>query len=140
MHTLRRGLALLSVVLAWSAPVHGAQTLPPSVAERIDAIFAPFDRDGSPGYALGVVRDGQLVFAKGYGRANLDYNLPITPQTSFHLASLSKQFTAAAVALLILDGKLTLETPVATYFPEIARFHSDGNPNQGSKAKKEFVA
>ena len=125
MHTLRRGLALLSVVLAWSAPVHGAQTLPPSVAERIDAIFAPFDRDGSPGYALGVVRDGQLVFAKGYGRANLYYNLPITPQTSFHLASLSKQFTAAAVALLILDGKLTLETPVATYFPEIARFHSD---------------
>ena len=122
---LRSGLAILAVVLVACAAVHGAPALPPPVASRIDAIFAPFDHDGSPGYALGVVKDGQLVFAEGYGRANLDYNLPITPRTAFHLASLSKQFTAAAVALLILDGKLTLETPIATYFPEVTHFHSD---------------
>ena len=122
---LRRGLAILSATLAVSAAANGAPSLPPSVASRIDAVFAPFDHDGSPGYALGVVKDGQLVFAKGYGRANLDYNLPITPHTAFHLASLSKQFTAAAVALLIQDGKLTLDTPVATYFPEVTHFHSD---------------
>ena len=125
MHLQRRRLAFLLVVLASAALAHGAPALSADAVSRIDAIFAPFDRDGSPGYALGVVRDGQLVFAKGYGRANLDYNIPITPRTSFHLASLSKQFTAAAVALLVIDGKLTLETPVATYFPEINRFHSD---------------
>src|SRR5215213_6332676 len=81
-------------------------------ARRIDAIFASYDHDGSPGYAVGVVKNGTLVYARGFGRADLDYNMPITTRTSFHLASLSKQFTAAAVALLILDGKLSLDTPV----------------------------
>jgi CubicO group peptidase (beta-lactamase class C family) len=92
---------------------------------RINALFAPFDRDGSPGYALGVVKDGALVFARGYGRADLDNNVPITPRTSFHLASLSKQFTAAAVALLILDGKLSLDTPVMKFFPQLRNYGAD---------------
>lgn len=92
---------------------------------RIDAIFAPFDRDGSPGYAVGVIRNGKLVFARGYGRAELDNNIPITPKTSFHLASLSKQFTAAAVALLIAEGKLSLDTPVAEFVPEVKDFGAD---------------
>lgn len=90
--------------------------------EQINALFAKFDRDGSPGYAVGVVKDGALVFARGYGRADLDNNVPITARTSFHLASLSKQFTAAAVALLILDGKLSFDTPVAKYFPQLAPY------------------
>lgn len=89
---------------------------------QINALFAAFDRDGSPGYALGVVKNGALIFAKGYGRADLDNNVPITPRTSFHLASLSKQFTAAAVALLILDGKVTFDTPVAKYFPALKKY------------------
>jgi CubicO group peptidase (beta-lactamase class C family) len=92
---------------------------------EIDALFAEFDHDGSPGYALGVVKDGALVFERGYGRADLDNNVPITPHTSFHLASLSKQFTAAAVALLILDGKLSLDTPVANYFPKLKTYGAD---------------
>ena len=125
MNPLTRGLPLLVLALASPLAAQGPPALPPSVARGIDAIFAPFDRDGSPGYALGVVKEGTLVFARGYGRANLDYNIPITPRTSFHLASLSKQFTAAAVALLLLDEKLTLETPVYTFFPEVAHFHSD---------------
>lgn len=113
-------LALLPVMGA-----RGAPALQPAVVKGIDALFGAFDRDGSPGYALGVVKEGRLVFARGYGRANLDGNIPITAQTSFHIGSLSMQFTAAAVALTILDGKLTLETPVVTYFPEVAHFHSD---------------
>src|SRR5688572_30937002 len=92
---------------------------------QIDAIFTPFDHDGSPGYAVGVVKNGKLVYARGFGRADLDYNTPITPRTSFHLASLSKQFTAAAVALLILDGKLSLDTPVADFFPEVKKYGAD---------------
>jgi CubicO group peptidase (beta-lactamase class C family) len=92
---------------------------------QINALFSEFDRDGSPGYALGIVKDGALIFSRGYGRADLDNNVPITPRTSFHLASLSKQFTAAAVALLILDGKLRFDTPVARYFPELAPYGAD---------------
>jgi CubicO group peptidase (beta-lactamase class C family) len=95
------------------------------MAERIDAVFASNDRDGSPGYAVAVLKDGRIAFERGYGRADLDCNAPITPQTVFHLASLSKQFTAAAVALLILDGRLSLETPVADYFPQVAKFGAD---------------
>jgi CubicO group peptidase (beta-lactamase class C family) len=91
----------------------------------IDAIFAKYNQTNTPGFAVGVVQDGRLLFARGYGQANLDYRLPITARTSFHLASLSKQFTAAAIAQLIVDGKLSLETPVADYFPEIAHFQAD---------------
>jgi CubicO group peptidase (beta-lactamase class C family) len=125
MLSLKRCLRAVWPVFLLPTMAFGSQPLPASKAAEIDKVFAPFDRDGSPGYALGVVKDGQIIFSRGYGRANLDYNAPITSATSFHLASLSKQFTAAAVALLILDGKLTLETPVADYFPEITHFHAD---------------
>jgi CubicO group peptidase (beta-lactamase class C family) len=108
---LNRSLQTFWLTLVLPVLAEGATPLSSPLVTQIDAIFAPFDHDGSPGYALGVVKDGQLIFAKGYGRANL--------------ASLSKQFTAAAVALLILDGKLTLETPVVTFFPEIAHFKTD---------------
>ncbi len=89
----------------------------------IDPIFA--QPSGSPGYAVAVIKDGQLVFSQGYGLANLDDSIPITPQTSFHLASVSKQFTAAAIALLILDQKVALSDPVGKYIPEAAKYGDD---------------
>lgn len=76
----------------------------------------------SPGYAVAIIKDGEFALAKGYGLANLDDDIPITPETSFHLASISKQFTAAAVALLILDHKIALTDPVAKYIPEVAKY------------------
>ncbi|MGD0437989.1 MAG: serine hydrolase domain-containing protein, partial [Bryobacteraceae bacterium] len=85
---------------------------------EVNRIFAQYAKKDSPGYVLGLIKDGELVFAKGYGQANLDDNVAITPQTAFHLASLSKQFTAAAIALLILEGKLSLVDPVSKYVPE----------------------
>jgi CubicO group peptidase (beta-lactamase class C family) len=117
--------AVLICILASPHTIVAQSSLPPGTADRINAVFATFDHDGSPGYAVAVLKDGRIAFERGYGRADLDCNAPITPQTVFHLASLSKQFTAAAVALLILDGRLSLETPVAEYFPEIARFGAD---------------
>jgi CubicO group peptidase (beta-lactamase class C family) len=71
---------------------------------------------------VALIKDGQFAFVKGYGLANLDDRIPITPEPSFHLASLSKQFTAAAVALLILDDKIALSDPVARYLPEISKY------------------
>jgi CubicO group peptidase (beta-lactamase class C family) len=96
--------------------------IPKSAEVKIDSLFAEYARPDSPGYALGLIKDGKLVFAKGYGQANLDDGIPISPRTSFHLASVSKQFTGATVALLILDGKLSLEDPVSKYIPETAKY------------------
>jgi len=121
---LLRLLTALCLLLACSA-LSAQSRLGRDQTAKIDALFAAFDRDGSPGYAIGVAKNGELVYARGYGRADLENNVPITPQTSFHLASLSKQFTGAAIALLILDGKLTLDTPVMTFIPEARKYGED---------------
>ncbi len=62
----------------------------------VDALFASWDLPGSPGCALAVAQDGALVYSRGYGYANLDYDIPITPQTVFDVASVTKQFNAAS--------------------------------------------
>ena len=79
-----------------------------SAAQRaeIDRLFARPPK--SPGYAVAMIKDGEFALRKGFGLANPDDGIPITPETSFHLASLSKQFTGAAVALLILKHKIAL--------------------------------
>jgi CubicO group peptidase (beta-lactamase class C family) len=92
-------------------------------AVQLSAVDRLFSRPSdSPGYAVGLIKDGEFVLAKGYGLANLDDAIPITRMTSFHLASLSKQFTAAAVALLILDHRIALSDPVAKYLPEVSKY------------------
>src|SRR5436190_6904798 len=92
--------------------------LPDSVIRRIDAVFARYSADG-PGYALGVFQNGRVALAKGYGLANIEYGVPITPQTPFIMGSVSKQFTAAAIALLVQDGRLRLDDDVRKYVPEL---------------------
>ena len=93
-----------------------------SAAQRaeIDRLFARPPK--SPGYAVAIIKYGEFAMRKGYGLANLDDGIPITPETSFHLASLSKQFTGAAIALLILEHKIALTDPVAKYIPEVAKY------------------
>ena len=89
----------------------------------VDALFAAHEAE--PGYAVAIIKDGRFVYKKGFGLANLDDEIPITPDTSFHLASVSKQFTAAAIALLVLDHKIALTDPVSKYIPEAATFGPD---------------
>lgn len=86
---------------------------------RIDAAFAEYARPGSPGCAVGVVESGAIVFARGYGLASIENEVPITPRTVFDLGSTSKQVTSAAVALLALDGTLSLDDNIRKYLPEI---------------------
>lgn len=86
---------------------------------RVDAIFAQWDRSDSPGCALGVVRDGTLVYRRGYGMANLDYGIPNSPRMVYYVGSVSKQFTAAAIALLAAEGRLSLDDPVRKHIPEL---------------------
>ena len=85
----------------------------------VNQVFAAYDRPDSPGCALGIYRDGNVAFARGYGMANLDLGVPITPRTFFDIGSTSKQFTAAAIALLVGDGKVSYEDDVRKYVPEV---------------------
>src|SRR5438876_11737220 len=99
-------------------PISKVQPLS-SVKPQIEALFARWNNTQSPGYAVGIVRDGKLVFARGYGMANLEYGVPITPRSPFYIASMSKQFTAACAALLVQRGKLRLTDEVRRYIPEL---------------------
>lgn len=83
----------------------------------VDAVFADVDKS-APGYAVGIVQNGKLVYARGFGSANLDYGTPITAKTVFNVASLSKQFTAAALAILIREGKVALDDPVSRHIAD----------------------
>jgi CubicO group peptidase (beta-lactamase class C family) len=89
---------------------------------QTDQLFANWDKPGSPGCALAVVKDGKVVYEHGYGAANLEYGVRITPATIFHVASVSKQFTAFAVLLLAQEHKLSLDDDVRKYLPELHDF------------------
>ena len=88
----------------------------------VDALFASWDKPGSPGCALAVARDGALVYARGYGYANLDYDIQITPRTVFDVASVNKQFVAALANMLALEGKLSLDDNVRKWLPELPEY------------------
>jgi len=105
-------LALLCLLAASAL----ASAQPPDPA--VDALFSDYDRADSPGCALGVIRDGEFIYRRGYGMANLEYDLPLGSTTVFRIGSTSKQFTAASTALLAEQGKLSLDDPVRRHFPE----------------------
>jgi CubicO group peptidase (beta-lactamase class C family) len=92
------------------------------LAVPVDAIMAEWSRPDSPGCAVGVVREGQLVLAKGYGQADLERGVPISPASVFDIASTSKQFTAAVIVLLAQQGKLELDDDVRRLVPELPRY------------------
>jgi CubicO group peptidase (beta-lactamase class C family) len=118
---LARWVVMVGVGLA-AARAGEAQSLPPGVAKRVDGVFAKWDRTDSPGCALGVFRGGQVVYKRGYGMEDLNEDVHITPGTVFHVASMSKQFTAASIVLLAQQGKLSLDDDVRNYVPELADF------------------
>lgn len=93
--------------------------LPSDRHKQVDAIFAPWTGRTTPGCAIGVSSDGVMDYARGYGMSNLEYDVPITPQSIFNAASISKQFTAFAIELLAQQGKLSLGDDVRKYLPEL---------------------
>jgi CubicO group peptidase (beta-lactamase class C family) len=116
-----RWTTMLPGVLLASCLVQ-AQSLPPDVTKRVDEVFEKWDKRDSPGCALGVYKDGQVIYEHGYGMANLNDDVRITPETVFHVASMSKQFTAASIVLLAEQGKLSLDDDVRRYVPELPDF------------------
>ena len=105
MNTVRATVVLATTLLAGFALC--GQSLPPEMAAKVDKVFEKWNRSDSPGCALGIYKDDRIAYTHGYGMANLNDDVPITPQTVFHVASMSKQFTAASILLLAQQGKLS---------------------------------
>ena len=121
MNSIRLPLVSLCFVLA--PLVSPSQALSPDNITQIDKVFAQWNKPDSPGCALGVYKGGQVIYKHGYGMANLNDDVPITPATVFHVASMSKQFTAASILLLAQQGKLSLDDDIHKYIPELPDFH-----------------
>ena len=119
--TWRAGALAAALLLAAAAIVPLAQPHTASEA-RIDRIFASWAASDAPGCAVSVMQGGDILFAKGYGTANLEYDVPITPASVFHVASVSKQFTAMAVALLAAEGRVSWDDDVRRHVPELPDF------------------
>lgn len=91
-------------------------------SRKVDALFEALTEGIQPGAAVMVIRDGEIVHQAGYGYANLEKQTPISADSAFRLASVSKQFTAMAIMVLAEDGALSIDDPVSRYLPELAPY------------------
>lgn len=110
-----RKCVLAVVVLGFTSSVAAR----PTCTEQVDALFAPWDKEDSPGAVVGVFEKGRILYSRGYGIANLDYGIPLTSQTVLRTGSISKQFVAMSVALLAEQGKLGINDDIRKFLPEM---------------------
>jgi CubicO group peptidase (beta-lactamase class C family) len=112
-------LTLITGVAAFAQSKPNPTGTDKPISARVDEAFARFDKPDSPGCALAVIKDGQIIYKRGYGMSNLEYAVPISPSSIFHIASISKEFTAMAIVMLAQQGKLSLDDDVRKYVPEV---------------------
>lgn len=125
MTYLRRASILLLIAGALVAVASSAQKAAMDTGgleRKVDQVFAAFDKPDSPGCALGVVRDGEFIYKRGYGEASLELGVPLTPESVFYMGSVSKQFTAASVVLAAEQGYLSLDDDIRKYVPELPSY------------------
>jgi len=91
---------------------------PDSREAAVDALMAKYSRDDAPGAAVMAIRGGKVLYRRGYGLAEVEAHVAVTPSTNFRLASVTKQFTAMAIMMLAERGKLSLESPLTRFFPD----------------------
>jgi len=108
-------LILLPVALVAAAPA----VAQPDPAAAVDSAFRQWNTTSAPGCAVGVARNGRTLLSRAYGMADLEHDVANTPETVFEAGSVSKQFTAAAVALLARQGRLSLDDDVRRWIPEV---------------------
>lgn len=113
---------LLALLAPWALLGVPAAARADERTDKVDQIFRRWDSDKTPGCAVGVIRDGRLVYEKSYGLADMDHGIRIGPETTFHIASVSKQFTAFAILLLEKEGKLSLDDDIRKHLPELHDF------------------
>jgi len=111
---IRRTVTLPALILALSAACLGQ-----SVTAKVDAyVKSEMEKQQIPGVAVAVMQNGVIILAKGYGLANVEHQVPVTPDTIFQSGSMGKQFTATAIMMLVEEGKLALDDSIAKYFTD----------------------
>ena len=118
-----RASVVAAAALAASLLIPGGtsgQTYPRTeLTAQVDELFAEWDTEDAPGAAVGVFWDGRIVYARGFGVANLDYGIPIPPQSVLRIGSISKQFVAICIAILAEQGRLSFDDDIRAYLPEM---------------------
>lgn len=114
--TIAFGLALISGAAAADGPA--------DPAAQVDEMFAEWNKSDAPGFAVAVIKDGEIVYENAFGMADLERGIALTPQSAFEIGSISKQFTAMCILLLEDDGKLSVDDDVRKYVPEMPEYES----------------
>jgi CubicO group peptidase (beta-lactamase class C family) len=129
MHPIMRwsGIALglatfFLLAMGASFPLRADPVITPGLVVKVDAIFLKWNRPDAPGCVLGVEHQGAPPLFRAYGSADLEHGVPIDPATVFEAGSVSKQFTAASVLILVEQGKLALDDDVRKYIPELPNY------------------
>ncbi|MGH2568154.1 MAG: serine hydrolase domain-containing protein [Bacteroidota bacterium] len=122
---MKNSIALLSLALFLLNSLSSQTTSNVSVSPRaIDALFREYDQPTVPGAAVATIHDGKIIQSRSYGLASLEEKQPVTGATNFRLASVTKQFTAVAILILAERKKLSLDDPLAKFFPRLpSRVH-----------------
>ncbi|HEU5186539.1 MAG TPA: serine hydrolase domain-containing protein, partial [Gemmatimonadaceae bacterium] len=123
-------LALIPVMVGCATyqSASGGATAADTSAALDSTLAQVFALDLAPGMSIAVVRDTQVIYAKGFGWADVEARTPVTPQTIFYIASTTKSFTGLAAALLAEQGRLDLDAPLSRYLPT-ARLQTPLNPD-----------
>jgi CubicO group peptidase (beta-lactamase class C family) len=113
---------VLVVSCGYKSESSGGDILKGETGAQLDIRLAPFIEEvmeayDLPGFAIGVVKHDEIVYARGFGYKNIDTKEPVTTATLFHMASISKPFVATAIMKLVEQGKIDLEAPVTTFLP-----------------------
>jgi CubicO group peptidase (beta-lactamase class C family) len=120
---MKSGFKLLILTLAVAALISASPLLAAEeMSAKVDKLFAQWDTTVSPGCALAVIKDGQVIYLRGYGMAKLEDDIVMTPDKIFDIGSVSKQFTAACIAMLAREGKISLDDEVRKYFPRLPQY------------------
>lgn len=123
MHCVRRGWGAVLIAVSavgWTMPAVAQPVSPP--LERIDSIFSAFSAPGSPGCVLTVLRAGDVILSRAYGVANRETGEALSTRTTIDGGSLTKQFTAYAVAMLAAEGRLALDDDIRRHVPELPAY------------------
>ncbi len=97
---------------------------PDEKTTKVDKLFDQWDKLDTPGCALAIIKDGKILYKRGYGMANLELNIPISPQTVFYIGSVSKQFVSLCVAMLEKQGMLSFDDDIREYVPELPEYET----------------
>ena len=138
MPALGLGLLLFAAVLLHSPTPAAAQSVAPpktapTLVERLDRLAAEIDRNRIdlhvPDAALAIVRGDEVIFARGFGMADVEKKTPVTPNTPFFIGSATKAFTATLVGMLVDEGRMRWDDPGETYLPEFKLKVQSKDPN-----------